>query len=405
MPRATLIACVMLASTAAGAVAQQGSPVSRRQAIETALTRGPRLPLAVADTFSAYAQVLSARGLLNPAVSASYSQATPQYHVLLDLPFDYPGLRQSRIQSAEAARAAAQYRYRFEQAAIELGADTAYTQALASAARARLSRRTAVDADTLLRIALVRRDAGDASDLDVELARVVAGRLANAAATDSLDHVASLLELQAVMGFPPDRVAIELSDTLGMPPRAATDSQAGTPLLIAAAEAMANAAGLALKAQQRSVFASPTLTAGFETHDPSGGEPGVLPTVGLSLPLPLLNQNKGPISQAEAEANRARAELELTRREVQARIARAARERDEALVRIARDRALVESARRVEAMSLVAYREGASTLASVLEAQRNAREVVAQYISDLATGWNTIATLRALTAPAPSPAK
>jgi hypothetical protein len=56
-------------------------------------------------------------------------------------------------------------------------------------------------------------------------------------------------------------------------------------------------------------------------------------------------------------------------------------------------------------MSLVAYREGASTLAGVLEAQRNAREVVAQYITDLATGWNTIAILRTLTTSAASPTR
>src|SRR5689334_23484577 len=48
---------------------------------------------------------------------------------------------------------------------------------------------------------------------------------------------------------------------------------------------------------------------GFETGDPSGSEPGILPTFGLSLPLPLFNRNRGPIAQLEAERQRARAEL------------------------------------------------------------------------------------------------
>src|SRR5439155_16524417 len=59
-----------------------------------------------------------------------------------------------------------------------------------------------------------------------------------------------------------------------------------------------------------------------------------------------------------------------------------------------RDRVLVESATRVAAMSLTAYREGAQGLPAVLEAQRNAREILSQYIDDLAQAWIATATLR-----------
>jgi hypothetical protein len=48
-------------------------------------------------------------------------------------------------------------------------------------------------------------------------------------------------------------------------------------------------------------------------------------------------------------------------------------------------------------MSLTAYHEGAVPLVSVLEAQRNAREVRAQFLSDLAQAWITSAALRLLT--------
>jgi outer membrane protein TolC len=58
---------------------------------------------------------------------------------------------------------------------------------------------------------------------------------------------------------------------------------------------------------------------------------------------------------------------------------------------------VVESANRVAAMSMTAYREGAATLPNVLEAQRNARDILAQYIDDLARAWIATATLRALT--------
>jgi hypothetical protein len=49
-------------------------------------------------------------------------------------------------------------------------------------------------------------------------------------------------------------------------------------------------------------------------------------------------------------------------------------------------------------MSLQAYREGAVALANVLEAQRNAREILARYIDDLATADAATRALKLLTA-------
>jgi cobalt-zinc-cadmium efflux system outer membrane protein len=141
----------------------------------------------------------------------------------------------------------------------------------------------------------------------------------------------------------------------------------------------------------------PSLSAGFETRDPSGSEPGILPTVGASLPLPLINRNRGAIAQAEAERTRAEAELTLAQVESRIETARARRELAIAIDKVRRDQALVASATRVAAMSQTAYREGASALPAVLEAQRNARDVLAQYVADLADAWVATAELRVLT--------
>ena len=58
---------------------------------------------------------------------------------------------------------------------------------------------------------------------------------------------------------------------------------------------------------------------------------------------------------------------------------------------------LVASAGRVAALSLTAYREGAAPLATAIEAQRNSREILAQYIDDLAAAWIATAALRVRT--------
>src|SRR5207245_153672 len=118
-----------------------------------------------------------------------------------DLPLDLPWLRSPRIGAAEAARDAARYRFAFERAAIRFDVDTTYTRSLAAALHARLSRRTAADADSLLKVAELRRDVGDVSELDVRLAAVNAGQLENVALDDSLASLSVLLSLQLQMGL------------------------------------------------------------------------------------------------------------------------------------------------------------------------------------------------------------
>ena len=390
-------AAVLLVFSAAAVRGQQ--PVTRQQAIESAIVRGARSAVARADTLVGSALLLTARSWDNPSLAATYSKSPPKYHAIVDLPLDITGARGTRIRAAQASRLASQYRFEFERAAAALDADTSYTRALAALERVRLSRRNARDADSLRRMAAIRRDAGDASELDVLLATLNAGQAANLSIADSVTLISAIFDLQTVMGLDTARIAIVPSDSLTMPPLTTPNAITDVSLPIAAARQALSAADLSVRVQRRSLFTPFSLQAGVEWGDP--GLPGVLPTFGLSIPLPLLNRNRGPIAVAEAERERARAELALALFETQATIGRARRERAVALEKLQRDRVLVESANRIVAMSLVAYREGAQGLPAVLEAQRNARDILSQYITDLADAWIATATLRlySLTAP------
>src|SRR5213083_605727 len=198
-------------------------PVSRADAVAAALARGSRVSVGRADTTAALGGVRAARAFPNPTFSGSYTKDAPNYHALGDLPLDLPWLRSPRIGAAEATRDAARYRFAFERAAIRFDVDTTYTRSLATAMHARLSRRTANDADSLLRIAQLRREVGDVSELDVRLAAVNAGQLENAAADDSLAALGTLLSLQLQMGLAADTPSITLVDSLVVP----DDSGAG----------------------------------------------------------------------------------------------------------------------------------------------------------------------------------
>lgn len=381
----------------AAAAGAQPRQVTRAAAIESALARGARYALAAADTNAARGLLLAAREFPNPALAISYTEDVPRYHVAVDLPVDYPWLRSTRIRAAEAERAGAMHRFRLERAASALDADTLYTLALAARARLQLSRRNAADADSLRRIVIARRDAGDASQLDVELATLYAGDQANKAADDSLTFLDAMLSLQTVMGIQADMVRIALSDTLAVPEPDTTHAPAGTTLAVASAEASLAAADLLARLERRNRWAPPSLTFGYDTHDPGGTGNQLLPAVGFTLPLPVFNRHGGAIALADAERDRARAALALARAESEGGVARALRERDIAVARVHRGQTLVASADRVAAMSVAAYREGAASLANVLEAQRTARETLGQFVNDLSRAWIAIATARVLT--------
>jgi outer membrane protein, heavy metal efflux system len=395
----------LLAFVPAGAQRQ----VTRAEADSAALSAGTRIALARADTAAALARLLSARALPNPSLAASYSKAAPQKHVTLEIPvFDAMWTRTLRVGQARASARAARLLFASERIAALVEVDTTYTRALAANARFRLSRQTAADADSLRRMTVSRRDAGDASDLDVDLATVVAGQQLNVATNDSLSYMTALLTVQTLMGIPADSIAIVLADSLVPLPidtvlvRRTPDSGAviSAPMgtaSVTAAEAALHAAELGIALQTRNTFTLPSISVGVEFGDPSGSEPGYLPLVGLTVPLPLFNRNQGPIAEARAERDKAQAQLLATRLEVRQRLVEGLREREQLIAKIARDRDLVIRAQRVADRSLTAYREGASALPAVLEARRSAREVLGQYIDDLAALLTVNTELRGLT--------
>ena len=101
MARRALLSVIICIFSAAPLAAQQAvEPLTRAGAIAAALDRGARFGVARADTALARAQLRSARALPNPALAASYSKSTPQYHFAVDLPIDFFWLRNTRVGAA-----------------------------------------------------------------------------------------------------------------------------------------------------------------------------------------------------------------------------------------------------------------------------------------------------------------
>ena len=394
-------------AVSASAHAQQ--PLTRAAAISTALGASVRVSAIGADTLAAAARLRTAREYPNPSLTASYSRSVPQNHLSLEVPLDLPAVRGARVRAAQAGRSSARFSFLAARAAIELDVDTLYTTAQGAELRAALSHVTAVDAARLLSDTRARRDAGDASDLDVNLAEVSAGQAANVANSDSLVAVDTRLELQAAMGLRGDMIVFALQDSLGAPGadtmfRARPDAgaQSITPLAtapsVAAAGAALAAAQQTLLFQRRSVFGLPAIQVGVEGRDPTGSERGVLPTVGVVLPIPLFNRNAGAIAAARADVAKTQADLAIARLNASTTLSRAYRMRTVADARIARDRTILDAATRNVTMTERGFAEGQMAIGDVLEARRAQHDAQSQYVTDLVAANVGAAMVRVLTA-------
>jgi cobalt-zinc-cadmium efflux system outer membrane protein len=410
--KATYTLCALCAFVATSLSAQSLTAsevvLSRDAAMRLAVQRSPRSALARAEVAAAAAASALARQFENPVLTASYSGADPRAHFSLDIPLDLPKVRAARIAAAQSGIASTTLRTAYGQALLELDVDTAYTRAEANAARSLLSARSARDADSLLTVARVRRDAGDASDLDVELARVFAGQSTNTAVNDSIAAIGSRATLQSLIGLSVDSARIALADSIAVDDSATTVgtiarlaaspgasfSTSNNSLPVAVALRDAEAASYRVLVEQRRRISAPSLSIGAETVQP--GTSGLLPTVGISLPLPLFNRNAANIQVAQAELDRARVNIVVAQLGQTAALNGARRDANAAQQRNARSQQLVASANRIAALSLVAYREGAAPITTVLDAQRAARETLAQHVDDVATARIADSVLRFL---------
>lgn len=217
------------------------------------------------------------------------------------------------------------------------------------------------------------------------------------ATQDSLARVLTMLGLQRELQLPVDRMRVALLDSLDgvllaeLSPSDSTDGQRHTPLPVAIATQAREATAAAVALERRRLLGVPAVSFGVERN--TAGDQRLLPTIGLSLPLPLLNR-RGDIEIAQAERGRAEVELEIATQNTRTAIAEAEQSATLAAQRLEQVRALLASAERVASLVLVAYREGAATMPTVLDAARRARELRDEAISATTDLINARAALR-----------
>ncbi len=321
--------------------------------------------------------------------------------VSVAIPLELGGKRQARIAVADAAARRALLAQAITQADIRVQVTELYIQAVAADVRVTIAEDQFRIASDTARVAGIRVQAGRASPLEQERAEVArltaeaetekARRLADAAHASLARRIGRAIEGPldiGILGAPRRPVA--------GPPRPA--SAAGTLALAAADADLATAdAGVALARSQR----VPDLTVGpgirrlEATND-------VAAVFSISMPLPLFNNGRASVDQANAERRRADAQRRVTALDVEQQISDAEVEAANAAAaaRVASGPAL-SAAMEAARIARIGYREGKFGQLELLDAERTLTEMRSASIEALASYQLAKARLERLTAPAP----
>jgi cobalt-zinc-cadmium efflux system outer membrane protein len=415
-----VVALVAATSCVAIAQAQEVGTESRQisgplltldEAVALAGGSAPAAEAAAADVDAASAARRVAGLRPNPALSVEVENfvGTGPYNGVngaditasVAIPLELGGKRQARIAVADAAAHRAQIAQAIAQADIRFQVTELYIQASAAEVRVAIAEDQFRIAGDTARAATIRVQAGRASPLEQERAEVArltaeteaekARRLADAARASLARRigrpVTGPLDV-AVLGGPG-------SGTMG-PPRPV--SAAGTLALAAADADLATAdAGVELARSQR----VPDLTVGpgvrrlEATND-------VAAVFSVSVPLPLFNNGRAAVDQANAERRRADAQRRVTALDIEQKISDAEVEAANAAAaaRVASGPAL-SSAMEAARIARIGYREGKFGQLELLDAERTLTEMRSASIEALASYQLAKARLERLTAPAP----
>ena len=390
-----LLACA-LAAPAFSSRGEEPARVTLADALRLARENNPDLLAARSDLETALAQRETAVALPNPVLSYSTSKiptdGTPAgtvygndfysraYDTVVSVGqlVEIGGKRGSRRASADAGIAAADARFADAGRLLDAAVVKAYVAAAVAAKSAALTRESAASFARTAALAREREAAGDISAAERAQIEIAAGKFLADAAQADLGSANARRALAALLNRP----SVALAEDLGA--LAAAENEAALPADDASVFAKRPDL-LALDAAVRRADADFALQKAFRVPDPTllvqyEREPPDLRNTfgfGVSFPIPLFNRNSGAIRTASVAAESARRDLARGRVRTEQDLA-ATRE----ALEIARERAgrlvgeLVPKATSVRDTVRYAYEQGGASLLELLEAERNANDLL-----------------------------
>jgi cobalt-zinc-cadmium efflux system outer membrane protein len=383
--------------------------LSLDEARRLALARNWDLLAAKSGVDAATAQLLVAKEFPNPTFSYSTAKigsregVTPLGNGLWNRSYDtifavnqlieVGGKRHDRQASARAGVTKARATFYDAHRLLDQGVEKAFLAALLAGEKARILSESS---------GMLRHEA------EIAQARWKAGDL-SASEETQIENTADVFELQAQSAGAAAvqaRIAVEIllgvaqpkgnwtpTDTLAQmavtaPPWNESETHAARPDVLAA-EADLSQSQFELRLQKARRIPDPTLSLLVEHNPPGGGPPVDTFGLGVSLPLPLWNFNRGEIKTAEATVDRSALAFAKAKAQAASDIANAQAAYHEASERLHRyQNQILPRSRKVRESIAYAYEKGGATLLDLLEAERadnDARLATAQATSDAAS--------------------
>jgi cobalt-zinc-cadmium efflux system outer membrane protein len=291
--------------------------------------------------------------------------------------FEIGGKRRSRQVSAQAGYEGAKAQFFDAKRTLDLAVAKAYMAAALAEENARVLKASAATLRQEASLAQVRFNAGEISNADKNQIEISAERFELDARSAESAAAQGRIAVEILLGAPHPNADCRLSDRLEVLaelPQATNTNSAGTwrPDVVAA-EAAVRKAEADLRLQKALRVPDPTVLAQYEHQPPD--TPNTL-GLGVSLPLPIWNRNRGNILAAEAARNQARLAFEKAKAQAVAEIATALLAYDNATKRWQAYRESIQpKSEEVRKTKAYAYEKGGASLLDMLVAERDDNDV------------------------------
>ncbi|EKS9800355.1 MULTISPECIES: TolC family protein [Burkholderia] len=366
------------------------SSLTLADALAVAARNNPALRGARADVDASAGALMQAGARPNPEVSflqEGFSRAERTSTALINQTIELGGKRRARLDVASYGRESASASLDEQGAVVRADVIAAFYGLLAAQRQLQVTEESAAIAARSADLAARRAQAGKVSPVEATKAQVAAAGVQIEVVTARGRVDVAREKLNAVMGEARNDPLAVLGDLEAVPSveplSALTARLDDAPLArIARAEMLRSNAAVSLERARR--IPDVTVSAGVKRVT-TGGVPDNQAVVGVSIPIPLFNTNKGALLEATHKAERANADLDRERTRLRLELTQAYANFEAAEQEAQRLKSDILPAARValDAMSR-GYELGKFSFLDVLDAQRTLFQGQSQYVRALA---------------------
>ncbi|PIG07346.1 TolC family protein [Comamonas sp. 26] len=311
------------ASATAPVIAATPVPMSLQTALALAMEHNPSLRAAAQAVAASEGAVLQSRARPNPELAYSQEDTrreTRSMTLQWNQPIEIGGKRAARMKAAEHGRELVQAELDAARAGLRADVRAAFAKVLAGQQRVQLHEKTLEIASNALDAAAKRVLAGKIAPLEETKARVAESSAQLALAQAQSGMRVARQQLALLWGAQPTsmgRAVGELGDLPALPDsRSMLEKLEHSPQMLRAQKAVLQAKSVA-ELERAKRLPDPTVSLGMKRAQEVGRNQLV---VGISVPLPILDSNRGNQLQALRLADKAEDELLAMRQQLNAQL-------------------------------------------------------------------------------------